>query len=134
MAKLTQEMKDIIAAQQCFVATVNTDGSPNLGPKGSTRVLDDEHLAYNEGTGKRTWGNVQKGSKVAIAVVDREKRKGFRFVGTPEVLTFGELYDQAAAAAAKRPGATPPKAVIRVRIDRIFNLGFPGPGDEILES
>ena len=37
MAKLTQEMKDLIGAQQCFVATVNPDGTPNIGPKRSTR-------------------------------------------------------------------------------------------------
>jgi predicted pyridoxine 5'-phosphate oxidase superfamily flavin-nucleotide-binding protein len=122
----------MVAAQQCFVATVNPDGTPNLGPKRSTRVLDDEHLAYNEATGKRTWDNVKRGSKVAIAVVDREKMKGFRFVGTPEAITSGELYDQAVAAAAKRPGMALPKAVIKVRIDKIFNLGIPGPGDEIV--
>lgn len=133
MAKLTQEMKDLIATQQCFIATVNADGTPNVGPKRSTRVLDDEHLLYNEGTGKRTWGNVQKGSKVAIAVVDREKMKGFRFLGTPEILTSGDLYDQAAAMATKRPGGTPPKAVIKIKIEKIFNLGVPGAGDEIIQ-
>lgn len=132
MTKLTAEMKDLIAAQQCFVATVNPDGTPNLGPKRSTRVLDDEHLAYNEGTGKQTWLNVQSGSHVAIAVVDREKMKGFRFVGIPEVITSGGLYDQAVAAAAKRPGMAPPKAVIKVRITHIFNLGIPGAGEEII--
>ena len=131
MAKLTQEMKDLIAAQQCFIATVNPDGTPNIGPKRSTRVLDDEHLAYNEFTGKRTWGNVQNGSMVAIAVVDREKLKGFRFVGSPEVITSGELYEQAVAAAAKRPGMASPKAVIKIKIAKIYNLGVPGAGEEI---
>ena len=131
MAQLTQEMKDLIASQQCFVATVNPDGTPNIGPKRSTRVLDDEHLAFTEFTGKQTWGNVQKGSVVAIAVVDREKLKGFRFIGKPEVLTAGPLYDQAAAAAAKRPGLGVPKAVVRVTIDKIYNLGTPGAGDQI---
>ena len=130
MARLTQEMKDMISAQQCFVATVNPDGAPNIGPKRSTRVLDDEHIAYNEVTAKRTWGNVEAGSKVAIACVDREKIKGFRFVGTPEAVTSGPLYQEAAAAMAKA-GRRPPKAVIKVRIDMIFNLGTPGAGDEI---
>ncbi len=41
MAKLTQEMKDLTASQQCFVATVNADGTPNAGPKRSTRVILD---------------------------------------------------------------------------------------------
>lgn len=131
MAKLTQEMKDLIAAQQCFIATVNPDGTPNIGPKRSTRVLDDEHLVFYEFTGKQTWGNIQNGSQVAIAVVDREKMKGFRFLGPAEVITDGALYKEALAFAAKRPGMAPPKAVVKVRVARIFNLGSPGAGDEI---
>jgi predicted pyridoxine 5'-phosphate oxidase superfamily flavin-nucleotide-binding protein len=131
MAKLTQEMKDMIATQQAFIATVNPDGTPNIGPKRSTRVLDDEHIAYNEVTARQTWGNVGRGSKVAIAVVgDGEKLKGFRFVGTPEVITSGTVYDEAVAAMQKI-GIPPPKAVIKVRIDKIYNLGIPGAGDLI---
>jgi predicted pyridoxine 5'-phosphate oxidase superfamily flavin-nucleotide-binding protein len=130
MALLTQEMKDLISTQQCFIATVNADGTPNVGPKRSTRVLDDEHLAFTEITGKRTWTNVLNGSKVAIAVVDRERVKGYRFLGTPEVVKAGELYDQAAAAMKAR-GLPAPKAVVKVKVDKIYNLGNPGAGDEI---
>ncbi len=130
MAKLTQEMKDMISTQQCFVATVNRDGTPNIGPKRSTRVLDDEHLAYTEVTGKQTWGNVDQGSKVAIACADREKLKGFRFVGTPEVIKAGQVYDDAVAMLQKL-GMPSPKAVIKVKIDKIYNLGIPGAGEEI---
>ncbi|MCL4558931.1 MAG: pyridoxamine 5'-phosphate oxidase family protein [Deltaproteobacteria bacterium] len=131
MAKLTQEMKDLIAAQQCFVATVNADGTPNIGPKRSTRVIDDEHIAYNEATAKQTWSNVNKGSKVAIAVVDREKLKGFRFTGTPEIVTSGKLYEDAAGMAQKS-GRPAPKAVINIRIEKIFNLGIPGAGEQLV--
>lgn len=130
MAKLTQEMRDLIAAQQCFIATVNADGTPNIGPKRSTHVVDDEHLAYWEVTAKQTWANVQQGSKVAIAVVDREKMKGFRFVGTPEILTSGEAFDRAVEAGSKRGLA--PKAVIQIKVDKIYSLGGPTAGDEIV--
>ena len=131
MARLTQEMKDMIAAQQCFVATVNPDGTPNVGPKRSTRVLDDEHLIYSEVTGKQTWGNVGRGSKVAIAVVDREKLKGFRFLGTPTAVTSGDLYEQAAGML-KKAGMPAPKAVIRVSIEKIYDLAPGKGGQEIL--
>jgi uncharacterized protein len=130
MAQLTQEMKDLIGAQQCFIATVNADGTPNVGPKRSTRVLDDEHLAFTEVTGKQTWANVLNGSKVAIAVVDREKLKGYRFLGTPEVVDAGELFEQAVATMKTR-GSSAPKAVIKVQVDKIYNLGIPGAGEEI---
>ena len=130
MAKLTPEMKDLIASQQCYVATVNADGTPNLGPKRSTRVLDDEHIAFNEGTAKRTWANIRRGSKVAIAVANRETMKGYRFLGTADAIDGGELYEQAVALSKQR-GMPAPKAVIRVKVERITNLGLPGAGDDI---
>lgn len=130
MAKLTQEMKDLIGTQQCFIATVNEDGSPNIGPKRSTRVIDDEHIAYNEATAKQTWNNIKRGSKVAIAVVDRDKLKGFRFVGTPQIITSGKIYDDAVSASQKM-GRPAPAAVVMIKIEKIYNLGIPGAGDLI---
>jgi uncharacterized protein len=132
MAKLTQEMKELIAVQQCFVATVNPDSTPNIGPKRSTRVLDDDHLAFTEVTGNQTWRNVQRGSRVAIAVVDRETMKGFRFVGSPELITSGEVFDQAGAALRARGIMAPVKAVVRIRVDGIYNLGMPDAGEQIV--
>ena len=131
MAKLTQQMKDLVAAQQCYVATVNADGTPNVGPKRSTRVFDDEHLVYSEITGKQTWANVSRGSKVAIAVADREKRTGFRFVGTPEVITSGPAYDKAVEMMKVAGMNAPLKALVKVAVEKIFNLGPPGAGEEI---
>ena len=58
MAKLTQEMKEMVATQQCFVATVNANGTPNVAPKRSTRVLSDDSLIFTEGTGGATYTNI----------------------------------------------------------------------------
>ncbi len=42
---LTEDMKRIINEQRLgFVASVCPDGTPNLSPKGTTAVWDDEHL------------------------------------------------------------------------------------------
>ena len=131
MATLTQEMKDLVAAQQCFIATVNPDGTPNVGPKRSTRVLDDEHLAFNEVTSKQTWTNVKNGSKVAIAVVDRETMRGFRFVGTPEAVTSGQVFEQAAETMKARGMTAPLTAVVKVKVEKIYNLGMPGAGERM---
>jgi predicted pyridoxine 5'-phosphate oxidase superfamily flavin-nucleotide-binding protein len=131
MAKLTQEMKDIIAAQQCFVATVNADGTPNVGPKRSTRVLDDEHLVFSEVTGKHTWANVERGSKVAIAVIDREQMKGYRFVGVPTAITSGQAFDLAQEMLQKAGIKAPLKAVVAVKIEQIFDLGLGGAGEQL---
>lgn len=44
MGMLTEDMKLFVEEQQLgFHATVCPDGTPNLSPKGSTRVWDDDH-------------------------------------------------------------------------------------------
>jgi predicted pyridoxine 5'-phosphate oxidase superfamily flavin-nucleotide-binding protein len=126
MAKLTEEMKDMIATQQCFHATVSRDGTPNVAPKRSTRVYNDETLIFNEGTGGATYKNIQDGSKIAVAVVNRDTIDGYRFIGTPEIQTSGELYEKAAEMSLKN-GMRKPAAVILVHIDEIHSLK-PGPG------
>ncbi len=62
-------MKDMIATQQYFVGTVNADGTPNVAPKRSTRVLSDDSLIFTEGTGGATYANIKRGSQVPISIV-----------------------------------------------------------------
>ncbi|MCF8307839.1 MAG: pyridoxamine 5'-phosphate oxidase family protein [Bacteroidales bacterium] len=125
MAKLTQEMKDMIMAQQCFHATVSGDGLPNNAPKRSTRFFDDETLMFNEGTGGTTYKNIMEGSRDVIAVVNCDIMDGYRFLGTPKVISEGEIYEKAAEMAEKA-GMPKPIAVILVHIEEIHSLK-PGP-------
>jgi uncharacterized protein len=126
MATLTQEMKDMIASQQCFIATADTTAMPNVAPKRSTRVLNDNSLIFNEGTGGTTYNNIRNGSKVSVAVVNRETLDGYRFLGTPEIQTAGELYEKAAEMSAKM-NFPKPHAVVIIHIEEIHSLK-PGPG------
>ncbi len=49
MAKLSEEAKKIISeVHPALVATASKDGKPNVSPKGSFRVLDDEHVIFIE--------------------------------------------------------------------------------------
>ena len=125
MSQLTPEMKEMIASQQCFHATVSKEGIPNNAPKRSTRVLNDETLMFTEGTGGKTYQNILDGSKVAVAVVNREILDGYRFLGTPEVLTDGEIYERTAEMSLNA-GMPKPKAVVLVHIEEIHSLK-PGP-------
>jgi hypothetical protein len=125
MSKLTPEMKEMITTGQCFHATVSKDGIPNNAPKRSTRVFNDETLIYSEGTGGTTYRNILDGSKIAVAVVNREILDGYRFIGTPEVLTEGEIYEKSAEMSLKA-GMPKPKAVVLIHIEEIHSLK-PGP-------
>lgn len=125
MSTLTQEMKEMIMAQQCFHATVSKEGMPNNAPKRSTRVFNDETLIFSEGTGGKTYQNILDGSKIVTAVVDRDKVDGYRFVGTPELLASGPIYDKSAEMSLKA-GMPKPKAVVLIHIEEIHTLK-PGP-------
>src|SRR5207244_968603 len=82
MGILTDDMKRLIDEQKlAFHATVCPDGSPNLSPKGSTRVWDDDHLFFADVCSPQTTANIRAGSLVEVNVVDPFVRKGYRFKG-----------------------------------------------------
>jgi len=103
MNTLDDTMRAMLAQQLPIQATVSKDGLPDIGPKRSLRIYDDSTLIFNENTGGQTLQNIQDGSQIAIAVIDRAALDGYRFVGRPEI--FGEgtpAYDNALAFAVHR--------------------------------
>jgi uncharacterized protein len=86
---LTEDMKRVVLEQRlAFHATVCADGTPNLSPKGTTRVWDDDHLYFADICSPQTVENVRRGSHVEVNVVDPFVRKGYRFKG-PAVVHDG---------------------------------------------
>src|SRR6476620_7171543 len=90
MGILTDDMKRLIDEQKlAFHATVCPDGSPNLSPKGSTRVWDDDHLFFADICSPQTTANIRAGSLVEVNVVDPFVRKGYRFKGQADIYERG---------------------------------------------
>jgi len=90
MATLTEDMKRLVREQRLgFYATVCEDGSPNLSPKGTTHVLDDDHLFFADIRSPQTVANIRRGSLVEVNVVDPLVRKGYRFKGAGEIYERG---------------------------------------------
>ena len=121
MAKLTSEMRAMFERQLSVIATASKDGTPNIGPKGSMHVFDDETLAYSEGTGEKTLRNLQQNPKVAVMVVDREKTDGYQIKGTAELLTSGDFFEQVAKRQEERKRPRP-KSVVKIRIEEIYSV------------
>ena len=126
MSTLTQDMKNMIAEQQCFIATVSKAGSPNVAPKRSTRVVDDETLAFNEGTGGATYQNMLDGSKVVVAVVNRDVIDGFRFLCDVNLRTASDPQYEAAKEKSLKMGLPAPRALALLHINEIQSRK-PGP-------
>src|SRR3979409_2407685 len=88
-------MKRVVEEQRLgFVATVCPDGTPNLSPKGTTTVWDDDHLVFADLHSPNTVANLPHNPAGEINVVDPIIRKGYRFKGAAQVLTEGDLYEQ----------------------------------------
>lgn len=106
-------MKRLVEQERLgFYATVSEDGTPNLSPKGTTYVLDDDHLFFADVRSPQTVANVRRGSWVELNVVDPLARKGYRFKGPAAVHEAGGAVFDAALAQLRAGGST---VVDRVR-------------------
>ncbi len=91
MGILTEDMKRVVSEQRLgFVATVCPDGTPNLSPKGTTAVWDDDHIVFADIRSPATVSNLRRNPSTEINVVDPMVRKGYRFKGVASVVTEGE--------------------------------------------
>jgi len=118
MAKLTDEMKEMMGKQLAYISTVGSDGRPNIGPKRTMRIYDDSTLIYNENTGKRTMKNLQDNGKASVAYVDWAKLDGYRFIGKAELFTEGKVFDEAVEFAKGKA----PKVAVLIHIEEIETL------------
>lgn len=94
MGILTDDMQRVVREQRLgFVATVCPDGTPNLSPKGTLTVWDDDHLVFADIRSPATLRNLRINPAVEINVVDPVVRKGYRFKGRGTVVDRGALQD-----------------------------------------
>jgi predicted pyridoxine 5'-phosphate oxidase superfamily flavin-nucleotide-binding protein len=119
MGTLTTEARRVVEEQRlCFVATVNDDGTPNLSPKGSIAVLDEDHLMFGDIRSPRTVANLRKRPAIEINVVDPISRKGYRFAGTATVVDAGPRLEELVAHYRSRGSSSPIQTVVVVRVER----------------
>jgi predicted pyridoxine 5'-phosphate oxidase superfamily flavin-nucleotide-binding protein len=113
-------MQRVVLEQRLgFHATVRPDGTPNLSPKGTTTVWDDDHLLFADIRSPDTIANLRRNPAIEVNVVDPILRKGWRFRGRAELHDRGETYDRGLALLAARgyeamPGRMTTIALIRV--------------------
>ena len=130
MPKLSDEMKELVERQRLgFVATVCPDGTPNLSPKGTLCVLDDEHLIFADIRSPGTVANLRTNPNIEVNVVDHFVRKGYRFKGTAQVLDAGPDFARHVAFFSARGTRDAPRrirAIVIVRVDHARPLVSPG--------
>jgi hypothetical protein len=99
---ISTKLKDLIASawtdgSPCMLATSGPNG-PNISPKGSMIVFDDQHLAYWERSKKTALENLGRDKRVAVMYANfTAQREGvlesgfLRFYGTAELHESGPM-------------------------------------------
>jgi len=134
MAKIPNNIQEFIKGKMAWVSTASPDGIPNATPKGSVKVLDDEHVVFADLFSRKTRENLQKNSKVAVTVVDEKTYTGYQLKGTAELLMNSPLFDQTAEDLKKAPMKLPPlKYVVKIAVEAIYDQSVgPQAGQQIV--
>ncbi len=135
MGILTTEIKEFVKKQKLgFVATVCPDGTPNLSPKGTTTVWDDEHLVFADIHSPGTINNLLNNPSVEINIVDIFTRKGYRFKGNGKVISKGSLFEEAVSFYKDAGAKYTIKNIVLIKIEQILPLASPVYDTDISED
>src|SRR5262245_5640701 len=99
---LHEHINSAYPANVCLVAVVLPDGFPQVTPRGSTMVYDDEHLALWERGKGSTNANLRDGTKVTVFLRKTQLREAgvlpkggiARFYGTAQIHKSGAVYEE----------------------------------------
>ncbi len=135
MAVIDETMRRVVNEQRLgYVATVCPDGTPNLSPKGTTFVRDDDQLTFADIRSPGTVRNLLSNPAIEINVVDPLSRKGYRFKGTARVLNEGPEFDSGVAFFRERGVTSPIQHVVMIRVTRALPVTSPAYDSGATES
>lgn len=126
MGIFTTEIKEFVKQQKLgFVATVCPDGTPNLSPKGTTTVWDDDHLVFADIHSPGTINNLLLNPAIEINMVNVFTRKGYRFKGIAKVLSEGNLFEEIISYYKNAGSKYTIKNIALIKVERILPLLSP---------
>jgi uncharacterized protein len=93
LSTITSEIKAFLDSQKLgYVATVSSDGKPNISPKGTIIPWSSTLLAFADIRSPDTLSNLKNNPFVEINVIDPLSRKGYLFKGTAKIIKDTPLY------------------------------------------
>jgi uncharacterized protein len=130
---LDDDMRRVVGEQRLgYVASVAPDGTPNLSPKGTTAVWDEDHLVFAHLHSAQTVANIEAGrATVEVNVVDPIARTGYRFKGTATVHRDGDVFESGLRFYEQRSGLARQRiqAIVLIRVEHVAALVSPAYDD-----
>jgi predicted pyridoxine 5'-phosphate oxidase superfamily flavin-nucleotide-binding protein len=88
-------MKDILKSNICYLATSSKNGKPNVVPMGLVQPIDDSTVMIVDVRMNKTRCNLSENEQVALAVTDSAKMQAYQLKGKANVVTSGEIFENA---------------------------------------
>ena len=133
MAKMPKEVIDLFNDPQAskVIATISSNGIPNVAAKQSLISIDEETIAFAEIADSKTGANLQANKKVAIAVF-KMPPSGYQIKGTFQgFMTSGPLYDQFARVLKERANVDT-KWVGTIKVEEVYSNSVADYGKRIV--
>jgi uncharacterized protein len=109
-----------------YAATVTPDGRPNLSPKGSLAVWDDDHLYFADIASPQTIENLRSNPNIEVNFVDVIGRRGYRFKGTADIHADGPVFERARQVLTETHGPQYPcNHAVLIRVESVTPLLSP---------
>jgi len=133
MVSIPKQVQDFFPGKMAWVATATNEGVPNVTPKGTVRVMDDQHVIFADLFSLKTRQNLEQNPRVAVTVIDGATHKGYQIKGTAELISSGPLYDQMAAQLKESSPSLPSlKYVVKIAVESVFDQSVgPDAGKQI---
>lgn len=123
---ITSEIKNFLNVQKLgYVATVSSDGLPNLSPKGTIIAWSSEILAFADIRSPDTVRNLQNNPRLEINVIDPLLRKGYLFKGAARILHSGPTYDEILHYYRDNGFTSPISAIVLVDVSDVSEVTSP---------
>jgi len=123
---ITEKIGKFVSQQKLgFVATVSPDGTPNLSPKGTISVLDENTLVFANIRSPQTIENLEKNPSIEINIVDLFSRRGYRFKGIAKIISDGEEYNKILLFYKQNGIQTTIKSIVIVNVKQILEVTSP---------
>jgi predicted pyridoxine 5'-phosphate oxidase superfamily flavin-nucleotide-binding protein len=133
MVSIPKSVQDFLPGKLAWVATASHEGVPNVTPKGTLRLLDEQHVVFADLFSLKTKSNLDENKKIAVTVADPATAQGYELKGTAEIITSGPLFNETSEHLKKAPRAMPPlRYVVKITVEAIFDQSVgPNAGKQI---
>jgi predicted pyridoxine 5'-phosphate oxidase superfamily flavin-nucleotide-binding protein len=118
-------LEDLRRAAQCWFATEDARGRPNMGAREAWAALGTEAVVLADTLSPVTARNLRVNSWAVAGFLDGTGRTGWRIEGPARTLSPGEPGFAEAAVRLAEAGAPRPRRILRLEVARVERINVP---------